>query len=539
MFRLKFSLGIFALTVQIAAAQEGLPNAAPTDYETLMALPWTEAEWQAMAGAQPTRWNAQQWQVVVGRHRIFDSGPTTSIWKGSAAIEFPDGAIVYRNLIPSVNIYQFTYEKQKPAQIGARLYYDIVHPTFWGDKRIVIGRYDITYSAIWDPFIEALKAWPKRDSFLQYLKKDFGFDQKVFKVILHSSHDNFWHYANKPVNTTDGCSGWSSKGLLTLCPLAGIMLPASDDPQVAKIIRESFLYGAFMHDVIHVSYHNRCDIVRKANRQPPFPAPIKDWFVEGIAEMGIVQTYPRFKAGFYRFYYDRLHAQRMPLSQANNPGFANYRTLGTMFLQYLSEQYGNAAIRRFFDTTCDGTDEQTAFQNAFGAPMETAYAAAHAYWDAQRENFEAEYPAMSVENLPVMTAAPAAPGCRRIEDLSTLPQNVNQVNGYNDIPCIKNAYAYNLGALRGKFEGTVAGAKPRRPKEKIFIWKGGAYAVNGVGWQAIVSPDEYQFSGANIKIINWPTKSDRQIQFPDGSKVHCWNEKSGCSWNDAAGNKLR
>ena len=81
----------------------------------------------------------------------FYSGPTTSIWSGSAAIEFPDGAIVYRNLIGSVNIYQFTYEKQKPSQIGSRLYYDIVHPTYWGEKRITIGRLqsgDICYSGI-------------------------------------------------------------------------------------------------------------------------------------------------------------------------------------------------------------------------------------------------------------------------------------------------------------------------------------------------------------------------------------------------------
>ena len=317
------------------------------------------------------------------------------------------------------------------------------------------------------------------------------------------------------------------------------MLPTSEDPLVKKVIRESFLYAAFMHDVIHVSHGNRCDIVRKASKQPPFPGAIKDWFVEGIAEMGIVQTYPRFKAEFYRFYYDRLHAQRMPLAQANNPGFSNYRTLGTMFLQYLSEQYGNAVIRKFLDTTCDGTDEQTAFQSAFGLPMETAYAAAHAYWDTQRESFEAEYPAMSIENLPVIKASNAAPGCRRVEEGVTLPQNVNEINGHKDIPCIKDAYAYNLGGLRGKFEGTVAGARPRRTKEKIFIWKGGAYAVRGAGWEAIVSPDEYQFSGANVKIINWPNKTDRQIQFSDGSKVHCWNEQAGCTWSDAAGNKIR
>lgn len=520
-------------------AAEHLPASAPTDYEALMALPWTEAEWQAMEGAQPTRWNAQQWQVVVGKHRIFATSPTTGIWSGATAIEFPDGAIIYRNLIGSVNIYQFTYEKQKPAKIGARLFYDIVHPTHWGDKRIVIGRYDITYSDIWTPFVEALKTWPKRESFPQYLKKEFGFDQKIIKVVLHSSKDNFWHYSMKPVNNGEACTGWSSKGFLTLCPLDGILLQSGDDAAVNKVIRESFLYSAFMHDVVHVSQGNRCDIVRKGSRQPPFPATIKAWYIEGIAEMGIVQTQPRYKAEFYRYYYDKLHAQRHPLAQANNPGFPDYRRPGTMFLQYLSEQYGNAAIRNFLDTTCDGTDEQAAFQHAFGADMETAYAAAHAYWESQRESFESEYPAMSVENLPVMMAALPAPGCKRIEDLAALPQNVNQVNGYNDIPCIKDAYAYNLGALRGKFEGTLAGARPRRLKEKIFLWKGGAYAVNGVGWQAIVSADEYQFSGANIKIINWPGKSDRQIQFPDGSKVHCWNEKAGCSWNDAAGNKLR
>lgn len=538
MFRLALLASSVFCVRSAFAAQLVLPAEAPRAYDALMALPWTEQEWQSADGAKPTRWNAQQWQVVVGRYRIMGASPTTSLWGHSTAIEFPDGTLVYRSLISSVNIYQFTYDKQNPRQIGSRLYYDIVHPTFWGDKRIVIGAFDITYSDIWQPFIDALKKWPKREGFLRYLKSQFGFEQRVIKVVLHKSHDNFWHYAMKPTDTTDGCSGWSSKGFFTLCPLNGILLQKSDDATVQKAITDSYQFEAFMHDTIHITNGNRCDTVRKASREPPFPAAIKDWFVEGIAEMGILQLQPRYKAEFMRYYYERLHEQRLPFAQANNPGFGDYRRLGTMFLQYLSETYGNSAIRRFQDTACTGIDEQASFRAAFGKDLESEYTAAHAYWEAKRTEIDAQYALLAVENLPVVAGDLSKDKCKRILP-GSLPKSALAVAGYEDIPCIANAYAYRLGALEGKYEGNLAGLRPKQPKERVFLWKGGAYAVRGEGWEAIVSKDEFQYAGFGVKIINWPAKSDRQMQFADGTRVHCWNAKSGCSWSDASGNKLK
>ena len=157
--------------------------------------------------------------------------------------------------------------------------------------------------------IEGLKEWKGLPLFLSYMDDNFGYSSNKIKVILHSSPKNFWTYLNRDPNTKDGCSGESNKTVFSLCPSKGIGLFSSGDSNIDAVLKLNFDYRSFLHDSIHYIQANRCEIISES----PKPSLSEPWFLEGIAEMGIIRNSPRYRQETYKRFYKTFFTKHTPL----------------------------------------------------------------------------------------------------------------------------------------------------------------------------------------------------------------------------------
>ncbi len=479
-------------------------------------------EWKLKSGNNFTRWNAKQWRLTVGAHEIYSALGANSLWESSVRIVFPDGVSITKHKVRKAEVAQYTYDK--PGDRKTNLHFDIVHPTYWGNKQIQIGIYDITYSPTWDLTIEGLSDSEGREKFLKYMETHFGFSSNRIKVVMHSSVDNFWIYSNREVNTKDACTGWSNKSVFSLCPSPGIFLESKQNPKLDQIGKDTFEYRALLHDSIHYIQANRCELVTPA----PKPTLNEPWYLEGIAEMGIMKNNAKFRAEQYSRFYNTFLKTKPSFKKGNDPNFNDYRLIGTMFLEYLSLTKGNPSIQKFYDRTCLGEKPEDAFLAEFGQSIATAYTEMYAYFQQNQNTILAQVESWSTEDLPAVTRNESqSRACSRVENMAI--KMLSEISNYNDLPCFLNAYNYDLGIYGNGFEGTLKGTDSQGKFEKIFVWKTGAYSVSGKDYKVTVSEDEQQLEIGKFRIVNWKSKPDRQMIELGGKRVHCWSEKNGCS----------
>ncbi|WCL49989.1 hypothetical protein [Leptospira sp. GIMC2001] len=508
-----------------------------------------------------TRWNENQWELKTPTHTFRSNKGGHSVWTAIIYIVYPDSSCIFKNSIPNTDVFQFTYDKPCYQAIVSQdgytyskemilepkekpgLHYDIVHPTFWGTNRTQIGSYDITYSDNWQPYIDVLSKWNRLDPFLDYIKKEFGYESPRIKAVLHESKEKFWIYSNKSPNNKESCTGWSLKTMFTLCPDAFQIFSKTKDTAVFQAQLESAQFKGLLHDTVHYTQANRCENLRIDN-VAKFTSP---WFVEGIAELAIFQTNPKMRSEAYRLFFDKYLDSKPSLSKANDPNFQDYRLIGLMFLNYLSHQFGNKSIQKFYDLTCYNLSQNTAFTKAFGTSIDSEFKRMYEYYNSQKSSIESNLYSWSLfsnSKTDYIGNIDDGKGCKLID-----PEMMNELKiwnspshknisssdlsekfyKYDDSPCILGAYNFDFEKLAGKYEGYFTGELPKLGYQKVFLSKNNYYSILGEEFTVHIGEDEVQWEMGKLRIINWKSKPDRQIQFPSGWKIHCWNRESGCS----------
>lgn len=166
-------------------------NPAEKEDQTLSALHLPEVpplDFQKLESIDVPKGKAGNWEWKNSSHTIRSAKGSHAIWESSYTIHFPDESMITKHKIPKTNINQYTYKKKNR---GSLVYYDIVHPNFWGEEQTRIGVFDITYSPKWSLVVDSIRETNRISEFLNFSEEQFGFRAERIKVILHESKENF------------------------------------------------------------------------------------------------------------------------------------------------------------------------------------------------------------------------------------------------------------------------------------------------------------------------------------------------------------
>ncbi|MBM9547669.1 hypothetical protein JWG40_11620 [Leptospira sp. 201903074] len=342
-----------------------LPDSVPLNFEELerIIVP-SDQDSDLRQTQQASESNDGYWEWKNQSHMIRSAKGSHALWESLWFIQFPDGSTITKHKIPKTNINQYTYKKRNR---GTFLYYDIVHPIYWGEKRVRVGVFDITYSPKWSLVVDSLQETDRISAFLNYSEEQFGFRSETIKVVLHESKERFWIYAGKDPKTKEDCTGFSNGSFFTLCPLPGIIVETKGDQILDSFLKKNYDLRAWKHDTLHYIQSQRCEQLGLQSGGLAEP-----WFLEGIAELSVIQTDSEHKANTYERFFQKYLRKRTSLKEGNDPKLPDYRLVGTMFLEYISQIYGNKKIRKFYEETCFGKPTETSFLAEFGISLEKA-----------------------------------------------------------------------------------------------------------------------------------------------------------------------
>lgn len=483
--------------------------------------------WQLKNGITYTHWHDDLWQIAFNNAVIFYT-PDNYLRPLDFKIAFKDGSIIYRRAHKKEGIYQYTYSNRR-----SRLYYDIVHPTYWGSYRAQVGRFHFIYSENWHSYIEAFKNWQGRESFMRAMKEQYGFESRRITVILHESEEKFREFS-AGFASPDGCTGWAVKGFLTLCPRHFRMKPVKNE-KAREIIYHNKMFTGLLHDTIHLLEKNRCDIVNRGrgNYRQQKPG---TWYIEGIAELGIVQTHLRYRQTVYERFYRLFSESRPPFVRAGDDSFNHYRTLGVMFLEYLSHRFGNTAIRDFYDSTCRDIDPSAAFRKTFGDSEKNLFNRMYDYYNRRRAEYESKYTnwkATGLYNLEYKNRT----GNRQKRIRSILMQKYNKADEYSDLPRLHGLFDLSLKGIPGDYADWFSD----RAGNLIYLHKNRSYVIYDYKnrYEAYVWPGgTTEFRIKNYRITGWQN-GQRRLTYSNGRYLHCYSKNTGCRLFSAGGKEIK
>lgn len=508
-----FSVGLLAQEVNIADQEDqtlsalNLPEVPPLDFQKLESIDVPKGK-------------VGNWEWKNSSHTIRSAKGSHSIWESFYTIHFPDESMITKHKIPKTNINQYTYKKKNR---GSLVYYDIVHPNFWGEEQTRIGVFDITYSPRWSLVVDSLRETNRISEFLNFSEEQFGFRAERIKVILHESKEKFWIYAGKDPNTKEDCTGFSNGSFFTLCPLSGIILEAKGNPVLDTFLKQNYDLRAWKHDTMHYIQSQRCEQLGSLG------GIAEPWFLEGIAELSVIQTDSEHKANTYERFFKKFLSKRTSLKEGNDPKLADYRLVGTMFLEYLSIVYGNQKIRSFYEDTCFGKSADTSFVEEFGISLEKATSDMYDYFLKNKSNLENQFFIWRLNEKPKLSRKTRELPNHCSTSLLEIPKNPNEITEFQHIPCMMRNQVYDFGGLSGQYEGGFSGTSNNGQMESVFLWKSGAYQIQSEGQTWTIGEDEEQWDKNGIRVINWQKTGDRQIVFPNKKRVHCFYQSKTCS----------
>ncbi|MBM9589097.1 hypothetical protein JWG41_01465 [Leptospira sp. 201903075] len=485
-----------------------LPDVPPLDFQTLESMDVPKGK-------------EGNWDWKNDTHIVRLAKGSHALWESFYSIQFPDGSSLTKHKIPKTNINQYTYKKRNR---GSFLYYDIVHPNYWGEGKVSIGVFDITYSPKWSLVVDSLRETNRMKDFLEYSKEQFGFRAERIKVVLHESKEKFWIYAGKDPRTKDDCTGFSNGSFFTLCPLPGIILEATGKQSLDAFAKQNYDLRAWKHDTLHYIQSQRCGQLGLDSGGLAEP-----WFLEGIAELSVIQTDSEHKANTYERFFQKFLHKRTTLKDGNDPKLPDYRLVGTMFLEYLSNLYGNQKISKFYEETCFGKPVETSFVTEFDISIEKATADMYDYFQKNRSNFENQFLVWRLNEKPKLSKKTREIPEHCNKTSVPVPKNPNEILEFQHIPCIMRNQVYDFVDLQGLYEGEFSGISNNSQMESIFLWKSGAYKIQSEGKSWTIGEDEEQWEKDGVRIVNWQKSGDRQIIFPNKKRVHCFYQSKTCS----------
>lgn len=462
------------------------------------------------------------WEWKNNTHTVRSAKGSHALWESFYSVQFPDGSTVTKHKIPKTNSFQYSYKRKNRG--GSFIYFDMVHPKDWGMEKTQIGVFDITYSPNWNMVVESLRENNRISEFLKYNEEQFGFHTERIKVVLHESKEKFWIYAGKDSQTKEDCTGFSNGSFFTLCPLMGIILESKGNPIYDSFLKKNYDLRAWKHDTLHYIQSQRCEQLGGSSSGLTEP-----WFLEGIAELAVIQTDPEHKANTYERFFQKFLRKRTSLKEGNNPKLPDYRLVGTMFLEYLSLVYGNEKIRTFYEETCFGKSTDSSFEMVFGLSMEKATTEMYDYFQKNQSGFENQFIVWRMIGKPKLQ--------KKIRELPNhcdstsvvVPKDPAAIIEFADIPCMMRNQVYDFSGLSGLYEGGFVGSSNKDQMESVFLLKSAAYQIQSEGQTWTIGEDEEQWDRGGVRIVNWRGSGDRQMIFPNKKRVHCFFQSKTCS----------
>ncbi len=512
------------------ATPANLPASAPRTFAEAMALSWVDPEdfalsfsdsrpgfYSVAGGGRAYQWMPGQWslelpgmrvmrwtngtsQVEIGENRIIKF-PNLQ-WPGALEWTFSDRSKLKRLPRPQESTVEFIYESEAPNRAA----FQIREPGKWAKESTSIERYSIEYSPAWQDHIDAFRAWGKSTQYFAKMEELFGFKNPGPVPVLFFQELTDIRRQMRIPDVGEGGRG----GLYGIWICCGAKAkPFSSEPAVRAVQMQTESFPVLLHETVHNLQQHRCYYVRQGQDLPPAQDP-GPWFVEGIAEVGMMQMLPRDRARKYRELYEKLDANQSVTVASFSRGELPVYTYGTFMLEYVMQTRGASAIRSFYDDVCRGTPPVSAAQKHLGSDPEGLLQASLAYFRANRARFEPQMETWAMEGLPqVSYAKPDA--VLRESDL-VLPASNRSIRS---IPDIWNALRMNTQDLNGKFEGTLRGPAG----ERVQIWKNGTAEVRSGDMKVLYfGEDSTNLTLRGHTIVQWKNGT-RKWTLPDGSSA--------------------
>lgn len=451
--------------------------------------------WETKEGAKIVRWPNGTSLIEFASHRILKF-PNRD-WPGTIEWNFPDKSKLTRHPWPEEQTILFTYEQTTPRRA-----YQLWAPGKWAPLSMQFDRYWFHYSPEWADHIEAFKRWGKLDEFFNKMDELFEFQNQGPIPVVFFQEIGGMKRQLRDQRASEGGRG----GLFGISICCGNKRqPFSADDSVRAVQMQSESFPVLLHETVHNLQQHRCFYVRKGQDLPVARDP-GPWFVEGIAEVGMMQLLPRERARKYRELYAKLEKESV---QFENVGYAdgNVYVYGTFMLEYVMRTLGPAAIRSFYDDTCRGISPEDSARKHFRESPASLFNKSMAYFRLHKEAVEEQARTWETEDLPVVQYADAS-----LDRASfTLPRHHTEIQA---IPSIL-PWRMDTSALEGKFEGHLRGPKG----ERVYLWKNGTQLVTDGGLKfTFFKNDSSSLAVEGHTIFEW--KGDvRRWTLPDGSSA--------------------
>jgi hypothetical protein len=451
--------------------------------------------WETKSGAKIVRWPNGTSLIEFASHRILKF-PNRD-WPGTIEWNFPDRSKLTRHPWPEEQTVVFTYERMEP-----RAAYQLWAPGKWAPLASQFDRYSFHYSPAWADHIEAFKQWGKLDEFFGKMEDLFGFKNAGPIPVVFFEEIGGMRRQLRDQRATEGGRG----GLFGISICCGNKRhPFSTDNAVRRVQLESESFPVLLHETVHNLQQHRCFYARAGKDFPPARDP-GPWYVEGVAEVGMMQLLPRERARKYRELYAKLQKETV---QFENVGYADgsVYVYGTFMLEYVMRTLGPAAIRDFYDDTCRGMTPDQSAQKHFRQSPRSLLEKSMAYFRANKDKMEAEADLWEMEGLPAVSYADST----LERPALTLVRSHREIT---QIPSLR-AWRMNTDALEGKFEGHLRGPG----HERVYLWKNGTQLVtDGRRKITFFKEGSASLSVDGHTILEW--KGDlRKWTLPDGSSA--------------------
>ncbi|MCE9598550.1 MAG: hypothetical protein K8S54_11330 [Spirochaetia bacterium] len=517
-----------------AAFKPSFPSTAPMDYQKASALKFPDANqmfalafaqydgkpgwytgpdggriyqwkqnnwvWERADGAKITRWENGTSLIESQGNRILQY--VNPQWPGAIEWTFPDGTKLTRYPWPAENTVWFSYDRPDPS---GRITFQIYQKGKWAPNETSYDNYKFSYSSAWADHIQAFREWDKKNEFFSTMEKLLEFKNPgQIPVIMFDQLADMRKQLSNPAQGEGGAGGLLG---ISMCCGAKRTQP-STNPVVAKIQRQQESFPVLLHETVHNLQQHRCFYVRSGKPNLPPEQRPTPWFIEGVAEFGMMRLLPRDRARKYRELYTALDAGRVP--GVNQIGYAdgNVYMFGTAMVEATYLQKGSEPIRKFYDDMCLGTPEDVSLKRNLGMDLPTLLDSSLNFFRKNRSRLEAEMKILEIEGLPELK--PAAGGDCSLATTS-LPGNTRDIQG---VPDIWNTCRMDISELSG-FTGTFRG--PRG--ERITVWGTGDQATDtGKAKFTYWKDDSAEVIFAGHKITQWKA-GDRKWTLPDGSSA--------------------
>lgn len=432
--------------------------------------------------------------------------------------DFPDGSKLSRIPWAEEKTTFYVYERISPDRAACQMY----APGKWAPHRLARGHYQFEYSGEWAGVLEAFGLWGGEAKFFELMNQLFGFQNPgPIPVLMFKDLSEMRRQMRDP-NAQEGGRG----GMFGISVCCGNKVKEySTNPDVRRVQMKGETFPVLLHETVHNLQQHRCYFVRKDQKDlPPVQNP-GAWYVEGIAELGMLQVTPQARAWKFRDFYAKAE-KGIPSFASVGYADGSVYLYGTLILQYVFDTKGAEAIRAFYDDMCRGVSENESAERHLGARPADLLSKAASYYQSNKKSMLAKIAVWETDGMEELAYHDAD---KVIRDLP----NAKTSTDVRSIPDIWNARRMKTSVFSGIYEGQFIGPS----REKIYLWKNGTYTVTwSEGKATYFGNDSVTFESRGHSIVQWKDGS-RKWTFPDKSSAFMRGEK--IEYFDAEGKPIQ